>query len=88
MAAGVCRIARSPCGLAITGFSGPGGGTEEKPVGTVFVACATPGRGGERRVEVRRFGFAGGRDSVRWQSAQAALDMLRRALGRGPEPPG
>jgi nicotinamide mononucleotide (NMN) deamidase PncC len=44
-------------------------------VGTVFVAVATPAG-----VEVRRFRFPGGRGAVKWQSAQAALDMLRRAL--------
>jgi len=61
--------------VAITGIAGPDGGSPEKPVGTVFVGVASPAG-----VEVRRFRFAGGREAVKWQSAQAALDMLRRAL--------
>ena len=54
----------------------PDGGTPAKPVGTVFIGLAVPGL-----VEARHFRFAGGRASVKWQSSQMALDMLRRALG-------
>jgi nicotinamide-nucleotide amidase len=79
MAAGICRISGSACGIAVTGIAGPDGGTLAKPVGTVFIAAASPGAGGPR-VEVRRFRFPGGREAVKWQSSQAALDMLRRAL--------
>ena len=75
MARGVCRIGGTACGLAITGIAGPDGGSPEKPVGTVFIGVASPAG-----VEVRRFRFAGGREAVKWQSAQAALDLLRRAL--------
>jgi nicotinamide-nucleotide amidase len=87
MAAGICRVGGSPCGLAVTGVAGPDGGTPAKPVGTVFIACAAPaGPGAPTAVEVRRFRFPGDREAVKWQSAQAALDMLRRALGRLPAP--
>jgi nicotinamide-nucleotide amidase len=79
MAAGICRISGSACGIAVTGIAGPDGGTLAKPVGTVFIAAAAPGAGGPR-IEVRRFRFPGGREAVKWQSSQAALDMLRRAL--------
>jgi nicotinamide-nucleotide amidase len=79
MAAGICRISGSACGIAVTGIAGPDGGTPAKPVGTVFIAAATPGPGGPR-VDVRRFRFPGGREAVKWQSSQAALDMLRRGL--------
>jgi nicotinamide-nucleotide amidase len=79
MAAGICRISGSACGIAVTGIAGPDGGTLTKPVGTVFVAAAAPGPAGPR-IEVRRFRFAGGREAVKWQSSQAALDLLRRAL--------
>jgi len=79
MAAGICRVSGSACGLAVTGIAGPDGGTPAKPVGTVFIAAAAPSPGGPR-IEVRRFRFAGGREAVKWQSSQAALDMLRRAL--------
>jgi PncC family amidohydrolase len=75
MVAGVRRISGSPCGIAVTGIAGPDGGTPTKPVGTVFIAAAWPS--GQR---VRHFRFAGGRDAVKQQSAQAALDMLRRGL--------
>ncbi len=84
MATGICRVGGSPCGLAVTGFAGPDGGSPAKPVGTVFVACAAPRpTGGGPEVAVRHFRFAGGRDVIQRQSAQAALDMLRRALLRG-----
>ena len=75
MAAGICRASGSPCGLAVTGIAGPDGGSAEKPVGTVYVAAATPAG-----VEARRYRFAGDRAAVKWQSSQAALDMLRRRL--------
>lgn len=75
MARGVCRRSNTPLGLAITGIAGPEGGTADKPVGTVFVALACPGA-----VEGRKFLFAGGRESIKRQSTQMALDLLRRWL--------
>ncbi|PYO54172.1 MAG: competence/damage-inducible protein A, partial [Candidatus Rokuibacteriota bacterium] len=81
MATGICRVSGSPCGLAVTGIAGPDGGTPTKPVGTVFIAAASPSG-----VDVRHFRFSGGRDAVKWRSAQSALDMLRRALVRSPAP--
>ena len=75
MAAGIRRVSGSPCGLAVTGIAGPDGGTEAKPVGTVFIAAAAPSG-----TEVKRFRFSGGREAIKWQSAQAALDLLRRLL--------
>jgi nicotinamide-nucleotide amidase len=77
MAEGVCRISGSPCGLAVTGIAGPDGGSAEKPVGTVYIGCATP-----ENVEVRRCRFDGDRVAIKWQSSQTALDMLRRRLTR------
>jgi len=79
MAAGICRVSGSPCGLAVTGIAGPDGGTEAKPVGTVFIAAAAPSG-----TEIKRFRFSGGREVIKWQSAQAALDLLRRRLLRSP----
>jgi competence/damage-inducible protein CinA-like protein len=75
MARAVSDLARTPCGLAITGIAGPDGGSPAKPVGTVFVGLRLADR-----TRVERFRFAGGRESVKWQSTQMALDMLRRAV--------
>jgi nicotinamide-nucleotide amidase len=75
MARGVAALAGTPCALAVTGIAGPDGGTPTKPVGTVFVGLVVKGE-----VLARRFHFAGDRAAVRWQSTQAALDMLRRSL--------
>ncbi|MEK7838602.1 MAG: nicotinamide-nucleotide amidohydrolase family protein, partial [candidate division NC10 bacterium] len=77
MARGICAASKSPCGLAVTGIAGPDGGTPDKPVGTVFIAAAVPAG-----VEVRRFRFSGSREAIKWQSSQAALDLLRRLLLR------
>jgi len=61
--------------LATTGIAGPTGGTEEKPVGTVFIACATP-----KQCEVEERHFNGNRELVQERAAQAALIMLWRSL--------
>jgi len=75
MARGICQKTGTLLGLAITGVAGPEGGTPAKPVGTVYVALATPDR-----VRSQRFHFTGGREAVKWQSTQIALDLLRRSL--------
>ena len=75
MARGISVLAGTACGLAVTGIAGPEGGSAAKPVGTVFVGLTVAGETG-----ARRFRFAGDRESVKWQSSQMALDMLRRAL--------
>ncbi len=63
--------------LALTGIAGPGGGSDEKPVGTVFIARASRTSDGSVRTQVRRFRFSGDRVLVRQRAAQAALAMLR-----------
>jgi nicotinamide-nucleotide amidase len=75
MAAGIRNRARTDFGLSITGIAGPGGGTEEKPVGLVFIALA-----GEAHTEHRRMIIPGDRNLIRWRASQAALDLLRRRL--------
>jgi len=75
MAEGIRKRADTDFGLAITGVAGPGGGTEDKPVGTVFVAISS-----EVGTEHRKLKLPGDRQLIRWRASQAALDMLRRRL--------
>lgn len=75
MALGVARALEVEAGIGITGIAGPGGGTEEKPVGLVWYAAALDGR-----VEAVRRVFPGDRGAVRERSAQAALALLLRQL--------
>jgi nicotinamide-nucleotide amidase len=77
MAVGVRDRLHTTWGLSVTGIAGPTGGTEEKPVGLVYIGLA--GRNGVRSFE-HRFGGLRGREWVRHLSAQTALDHLRRAL--------
>jgi len=77
MAAGIVRKAGTDLGLGVTGVAGPSGGTPEKPVGMVAIAAAWA-RGGTIGTRVRTFNFIGGREMVRFQASQAALDMVRR----------
>jgi nicotinamide-nucleotide amidase len=75
MAEGMRRRAETDFALAITGIAGPGGGSEEKPVGTVFIAISS-----EAGTEHRRYKLPGDRQLIRWRASQAALEMLRRRL--------
>jgi nicotinamide-nucleotide amidase len=63
--------------IGITGIAGPGGGSEEKPVGTVHIAVVD----GEQ-VEHRKLFWPGPRHVVKWFSTQSALDLLRLAMLR------
>jgi nicotinamide-nucleotide amidase len=83
LAEGIRRRVGSTLGVGITGIAGPGGGSEEKPVGTVHVAIAHAGGVKERGVR-----FPGDREAIRWHAAQLALDMVRiHFLYNGGEPP-
>lgn len=62
-------------GLSITGIAGPGGGTEDKPVGTVFVGLAGP-----QSASTAHLRLTGGRDSIRELAARSALELLLAAL--------
>jgi nicotinamide-nucleotide amidase len=75
MAHGIRAAAGTDVGIGITGIAGPGGGSEQKPVGTVAVAVVA---GDDTRV--RTFHFLGGREMVKFQAAQAAMNMLRLML--------
>ncbi len=75
MASGVCARTGAEVGLAITGVAGPGGGTEEKPVGSVWLAVQTPL--GARATLAR---LIGDRDEIRRRATQGVLNMLRKLL--------
>lgn len=76
MAEGARRRLGSDCALSTTGIAGPGGGSDEKPVGLVYV-CAAWGE----ETSVRRYKMLGGRRQIRERAAYAALDLMRRRLG-------
>lgn len=77
MAEAIRRQANASVGVGITGIAGPGGGTPQKPVGTVAIAVV-----GEEEARVRTHQFVGGRDQVKFQATQAALNMLRLMLNQ------
>jgi competence/damage-inducible protein CinA-like protein len=77
MAEGIRARAATNIGIGVTGIAGPGGGSPEKPVGTVAVAVIV-----DDEARVRTFQFFGGRDMVKFQAAQAALNMTRLAVMR------
>ena len=83
LADGIRRRVGSDLGLGITGVAGPGGGSEEKPVGTVHIGLASAAGVRERALR-----FPGDREMVRMQASQAALDMVRlHFLYNGQAPP-
>jgi nicotinamide-nucleotide amidase len=76
MAEGIRERTGADVAVAITGIAGPGGGTAEKPVGTVVIAVLVAGRDGY----VRTFNFLGARAQVKYQATQAVLDRVRRLV--------
>lgn len=76
MAEGALHAARADMAVAITGIAGPGGGSEQKPVGTVHFACAVRGR---PTVHAHQH-FSGDRSAVRRAATEYALEMLITAL--------
>jgi nicotinamide-nucleotide amidase len=78
MARGIRERAKTNIGIGITGIAGPEGGTPSKPVGTVCIAVVLQQNGAnEPSSWVRTFPFFGGREMVKFQSTQAAMNMLR-----------
>lgn len=83
MAEGARQAGGSDYGLATTGIAGPGGGSPDKPVGTVCIGLAT-----SEETVTRKFQFTFGRRLMNKRIfAMAALDMLRRELSRSPQLP-
>ncbi|WP_408059127.1 CinA family protein [Trichlorobacter lovleyi] len=75
MAEGARRVIGSDLALAVTGIAGPDGGTREKPVGTVYIALAD-----HDGCVTDRYQFQGGRESVRRQTTEQALFLLKKRL--------
>ncbi|MBE5961522.1 MAG: competence/damage-inducible protein A [Lachnospiraceae bacterium] len=75
MATGAAKLAGADAAVGITGIAGPGGGTKEKPVGTVYVGCYVNGV-----VTVEHYVFRGDRRKIREYSVNYAMDQLRRAI--------
>lgn len=78
MAQGIRTLARVEVGVGITGIAGPGGGSEQKPVGTVCISVVGPGFA----PVTRTMRFPGNREHVKAFSAFTAIDMVRRATLR------
>jgi PncC family amidohydrolase len=79
MAEGIRLRAATNVGIGITGIAGPGGGTPDKPVGTVAIAVAV-----DEEIRVRTFQFLGSREMVKFQAAQSALNTTRLMVLRQP----
>lgn len=76
MAEGAARAAGADAALSATGIAGPGGGTEEKPVGLVYIGCTLNGK-----TEVKECRFDGNRMENRLHTVKTALEMLQSMLG-------
>jgi nicotinamide-nucleotide amidase len=77
MASGVRERMGADVGVSVTGIAGPGGGTPEKPVGLVWISVDGTD------AKARRLHVFGDRAEIRQRAAQAALEMVRRALANG-----
>ena len=75
MAEGVRFRAEADFGISVTGVAGPDGGSDEKPVGLVYIALSD-----DAHTEHRKIMLPGDRHLIRWRASQAALDLLRRRL--------
>ncbi len=75
MAEGASRMTGCDAAIAITGIAGPGGGTENKPVGLIYIGCHVKGK-----TTIKECRFRGNRQKVREQSVIYALDLLRRCI--------
>lgn len=75
MAKGAALIAKADVAVAVTGIAGPDGGTEEKPVGLVYIACSVKGK-----TVVKRCQFSGNRSKVRESAVSAALVLMRSCI--------
>ena len=81
MVAGACRTLNTDYAISATGFAGPGGGTKENPVGTIWLACGTPDRQVTMKVEEDH-----GRDINLAIATNSAMQMFLDFLKTEPQP--
>ena len=75
MSKNVKSLFNSSIGLSVTGIAGPGGATEEKPVGLVYIGLAT-----DSNTAVKKYNFSKDRKRNKIKTSQMALEFLRRGL--------
>lgn len=75
MAKGARKSCKADVAVSVTGLAGPGGGTEQIPVGTVYIGCDVKGK-----VTVREYHFSGNRSKIRENAAAAALTLVRDGI--------
>lgn len=72
MVKGVLNLTKADTALSVTGYAGPDGGTDENPVGTVYIGCSVCGK-----TQIKRFEFRGNRQKIRESATTQALSLLR-----------
>lgn len=72
MAANVRQILNANIGVSVTGFAGPGGGTPENPVGTVYIGIS-----GSNGIKVQKFNLSGTRTEIKEKAVDAALNLIK-----------
>lgn len=75
MAKGAALISKAEVTVAVTGVAGPGGGTQEKPVGLVYIACNVCGK-----ISVKKYNFDGNRAKIRETTVSSALILMRQCI--------
>lgn len=75
MAKGAAALTKADVAVAVTGIAGPDGGTKEKPVGTVYIACSVKGK-----TVVKKYQFSGNRSKVREATVSEALVLMRSCI--------
>lgn len=76
MSSNVRELFKTDIGVGVTGIAGPGGGSSEKPVGTVYISVSN-----SDNVIVKRFNFSGSRSEIKNQSCDAAMKMVMDLVG-------
>ena len=75
MAIGARNVAKSDIAISVTGIAGPGGGTEEKPVGLVYIAIAD-----KDGAEYRKLNLDGSRDEIREKTCEKVFELIKEKL--------